>query len=134
MHAWFLVPKKRLKEAEDLIERKIIDPKQNVMWQLYYLLRFAAKGDRANFSRWLSPEFLYTVKRDPQYSSFMADVYALLGDKEKALEWLENAVSRGFLNYPFLNEYDPYLANLRSEPRFRKLMERVKSEWEQFEE
>jgi len=133
-YAWFLVYKKRLKEAEDIIEKNIEDPKKNLMWQLYFLLKCAAKGDRDSFSRWLTPELLYTVKRDPQYSSFMADFYALLGDKEKALDWLENAASRGFINYPYLNEYDPYLENIRGEPRFKKLMESVKYEWEHFEE
>jgi hypothetical protein len=28
---------------------------------------------------------------------------------------------------------DPFLANLRGEERFKKLMERVKKEWEEFE-
>jgi hypothetical protein len=28
---------------------------------------------------------------------------------------------------------DPFLANIRDEPRFKKLMERVKYEWEHFE-
>jgi serine/threonine protein kinase/lipoprotein NlpI len=134
MYAWLLIYKKGLKEAEAIIEKNIEDPKQNLMWQLYFLLKYAAKGDRKNFSRGLSPELLYTVKRDPQYSSFMADFYALLGDREKALDWLENAVSRGFFNYPYLNDYDPYLGNIRGEGRFRKLMEKLKSEWEQFEE
>ena len=133
-YAWFLVYKKRLKEAEDIIEKNIKDPQQNVMWQLYFLLKYAAKGDREKFSQLLSSEFLYTVKRDPQYSSFMADFYGLLGDKEKALDWLEHAVNRGFINYPYIKEYDPYLENIRGEDRFRKLLEKIKSEWEQFEE
>ena len=48
----------------------------------------------------------------------------------EALDWLENAVNRGFLNYPFLSEYDPFLENIRGERRFKDLMERVKHEWE----
>jgi non-specific serine/threonine protein kinase len=64
----------------------------------------------------------------------MADFYARLGDKEKALDWLENAVGRGFINYPYLRDYDPYLENIRGEPRFKKLLERVKHDWEHFEE
>jgi non-specific serine/threonine protein kinase len=134
VQAWFLVFKNRLQEAEDIVEKNIKDPKQNIMWQLYFLLKYAAQGDRKKFSSGLSPEFLHAVKRDPQYSSFMADFYALLGDKEKALDWLENACGRGFINYPYLNEYDPYLTGIRGEARFKKLMERVKSEWEHFEE
>jgi hypothetical protein len=32
-----------------------------------------------------------------------------------------------------LSEIDPWLQNIRSEPRFQKLRERVKYEWEHFE-
>jgi len=32
-----------------------------------------------------------------------------------------------------LSQLDPYLANIRGEPRSKKLMERVKKEWEEFE-
>jgi non-specific serine/threonine protein kinase len=63
----------------------------------------------------------------------IAASFALINEKDKSLEWLENAVDRGFINYPFLNEYDPFLENIRGEPRFKKLMERVKHEWENFE-
>jgi len=133
-YAWFLVSRKRLKEAEDIVESHIQDPERNLWWQLYALLKFAARGDREGFSRLLNPDLLYTVKRDPQYSTFLADYYALLGEREKALDWLENAVDRGFINYPYLNTYDPYLADLRGEARFRELMEKVRLEWERFDE
>jgi hypothetical protein len=38
-----------------------------------------------------------------------------------------------FLNFPFLSKHNPLLANIRGEPRFKALMERVKREWENFE-
>jgi hypothetical protein len=53
---------------------------------------------------------------------------------ENAFEWLENAVDGGFINYPYMNSIDPFLENIRGEERFKKLMERVKYEWEHFEE
>jgi len=49
------------------------------------------------------------------------------------LNWLEHAVDRGNFDYPFFNEYDPFLENICGEERFKKLMERVKYEWENFE-
>ena len=55
VQAWFLVSKKRLKEAEDIVEKNIKDPKQNIMWQLYFLLKYAAKGDREKFSSVAKP-------------------------------------------------------------------------------
>jgi hypothetical protein len=46
---------------------------------------------------------------------------------------MEKAVNIGFINYPMFAEKDPFFENIRSEPRFKKLMERVKHEWENFE-
>jgi len=57
----------------------------------------------------------------------------LIDEKDEAIDWLEEVVKWGFINYPFLNEIDPFLENIRSEPRFKKLMKRVKHEWENFE-
>jgi len=57
----------------------------------------------------------------------------MLDEQEQAFDWLENAVNRGFINYPYLNEYDPFLAKLPGDPRFQKLMVRVKDEWGRFE-
>jgi non-specific serine/threonine protein kinase len=61
-------------------------------------------------------------------------VFAVLDEKKEALDWLENAVNRGFVNYSFIIEYDIFLKNIRGEERFKKLMERIKYEWEHFEE
>ena len=74
------------------------------------------------------------MRWDEHCSWQMADCYALLDQKVEALDWLEHAsLNRGFINYPLLAEKDPWLANLRGEERFQKLMEQVKYEWEHFE-
>jgi hypothetical protein len=39
----------------------------------------------------------------------------------------------GFINYPFLSEYNFTLDNIRNEERFIRLMEKVKNEWETLE-
>ena len=59
--------------------------------------------------------------------------YAMLEDKEHTLEWIETAINHVLINFPFFNRYDPFLAKLHGEPRFKKLMKRVKYEWEHFE-
>jgi hypothetical protein len=58
----------------------------------------------------------------------------LIGEKARALDCLERDVNLGMSNYPLMSELDPFLAGIRGEERFKKLMERVKSEWENFEE
>ncbi len=64
---------------------------------------------------------------------FGASLFALVDEKEEALRWLEHSVDRGWINYPVFAERNPFFANIRGEERFKKLMERVKYEWEHFE-
>ncbi len=51
---------------------------------------------------------------------------ASLGEKDEALDFLSNAIDRGFINYPLIANKDPFLQNIRGEPGFKKLMERLK--------
>ncbi len=57
----------------------------------------------------------------------------MIEETDQSLDWLENAVDRGFINYPLLSEYDRLLANVRGEERFARMIDRVKREWEHFE-
>jgi non-specific serine/threonine protein kinase len=52
---------------------------------------------------------------------------------DEAISWVENAIKRGFLNYPFLAQHDPTLEPLRGIDRFQSLMQEVKHKWEAFE-
>jgi TolB-like protein len=63
----------------------------------------------------------------------MAEGYSILGEKNEAIRWLDRAVEKGFFNYPMLNEKDPLLNNIRGEPGFKNLMNKIKYKWENFE-
>jgi tetratricopeptide (TPR) repeat protein len=90
----------------------------------------ASMGKFEMISKFLSDqEFLLWAKKDFLYSFQIAEALALKGDKDEALDWLEISIERGNINYPFMNEYDPFLHNLRNEERFNKLMQRIKPEW-----
>lgn len=51
----------------------------------------------------------------------VACVYALLGDVDRAMAWLERAADTGFPCWPFFR-IDPHLESLRGEPAFTQLM------------
>jgi tetratricopeptide (TPR) repeat protein len=51
----------------------------------------------------------------------IACVYAVLGDKDKAMAWLERTVNTGFACWPFFR-IDPHLESLREEPEFKRLV------------
>jgi tetratricopeptide (TPR) repeat protein len=52
-------------------------------------------------------------------------VYLGLGEKERALDELERAFGTGETNYLFRIKVDPMLDDLRDDPRFRALIEKV---------
>lgn len=66
-------------------------------------------------------------------SLWLSEIFALIEERGKALDWLSQAVDLGIINYPFLNEYNPLLKNIRGEERFQRLMEEIKPKWENFE-
>ena len=97
------------------------------------LLKYALEGKKEKINELMTEEFVLAEKREGVESCWAASFFAILGDFDTALEWLENSVDRGFINYPFMSQYDPFLTKMRGNPRYDKLMERVKYEWEKFE-
>jgi len=67
------------------------------------------------------------------FPRILAQGYALAGMPDHALGWLTIAVDRGFINYPFLAEHDPFFSGLRGDPRFQQIAEAVRGRWERFE-
>ena len=61
-----------------------------------------------------------------------AQAYALAGDDERAMHWLERAVERGFINLPYLSENDPLLGPVRGSARFGLLLTEVETRWGRF--
>jgi serine/threonine protein kinase/cytochrome c-type biogenesis protein CcmH/NrfG len=101
------------------------------LWSLS--LKYALQGEKKKALDVLSEEAKKYVWNDPESPWLGASIYALLDEKEEAFLWLEHAIDRGWINYPLFAERNPFFANLRGEERFKKLMERVKYEWEHFE-
>lgn len=135
-HFWYalvLPYNKRFEEAYSVIDRNLKAAPDHFYTQLGILLKKALKGEKDGTSRLLTPKLRNTAERDVQYSSFLATIFAILEDKKSALDWLENAVNKGFINYPFLSQHDPFLQNIRKEKPFKNLMQGVKYAWEHFD-
>lgn len=58
----------------------------------------------------------------------IAGIYAVLGDKQSAMHWLERAVDTGFPCWPFFL-HDASLNNLRGLPEFGDLIATLQSEF-----
>jgi len=120
-------------ETYEFLMEAVNESAEDTASRLMVFLKYAIHDDQKKLTSLLTPEFIKAMKMDLQFSWHLAAVYSFINEKDQALEWLEHAVNRGFINYPFLKDHDRLLDNIRSDERFYKLLERVKYEWENFE-
>src|SRR6185369_3340284 len=58
---------------------------------------------------------------------YCAETVLLQGERDQALELLEQAVTAGWREY-YIRQHDPYWAALENDSRYRALMDRVKAD------
>ena len=61
----------------------------------------------------------------------IASAYALMGEITKSVEWLQKTADHGMPCYPLFRD-DPNLKNIRNDPRYKALMEKLKKQWEYY--
>jgi len=86
------------------------------------------KGGEKGFWQHILNEMLQAEKQgQPQkpVASDIATAYAMAGDKDKAFEWLDRAYERREGQEITLLKCEPYFKNLRGDPRFTALLQRM---------
>ncbi|MEN8247699.1 MAG: adenylate/guanylate cyclase domain-containing protein [Bacteroidota bacterium] len=116
----------------DRIEKESADQMHKVFTAWLLFLKHAIKGEKDKALELITDDVKSYFWNDPEFMWMGICNYALINEKEEAINWLERFLDKGFINYPFLNGF-PFLENIRGEERFKKLMEGVKHEWENFE-
>ncbi len=122
----------RFEESLRIIDRLVETSPDNVITKFALLGKYGMLKHREKAFQILTPDFQKTCRRDYQWSYSVAEGLAAAGAKMEALDWLENAINRGFLDYESM-ERDFLLDNIRGEERFKKLMERAKYLSDHFE-
>jgi tetratricopeptide (TPR) repeat protein len=93
-----------------------------VYTQQALFLSHAVRGEKELALKYATADLAVEAKHDLHFSLHVAHCYAMIGEKEKALDFLEHSVRMGMLNHRFLSQFDRLLENLRGEERFKALM------------
>jgi non-specific serine/threonine protein kinase len=124
----------KLEEAFTIFDNILIKYPTNIFAPIGQCYKFALQGNKEKTLQAMSEGLKEKARYKNLYlARIMAECDALIGEKDEAITSLECAVNLGAINYPLYSEVDPFLENIRGEERFKKLMERVKYEWENFE-
>jgi tetratricopeptide (TPR) repeat protein len=70
---------------------------------------------------------------DGDAAYWLGGIYALLGDRQNALDWLQRTVTLGNVNYPWFQK-DKNYDSLRADPQYQKIMEGVRQRWEAYKQ
>src|SRR5256885_6128610 len=133
MHANALAANGRVDEARGLLHT-VASEKPTMAWaRLACAMAYALSGDRERVLTSITPDLREAAATDDIFSWWMADCYALVGERDAALDCVQRMIDLGMFNYPFLAQYEPFLAALRDEPRFAVLLEQARKQWDAFE-
>jgi TolB-like protein/thioredoxin-like negative regulator of GroEL len=132
-YVWILILNRRDSEVAPILEAFPPEVRDTSAARVAFFFAHALTGDRRKAQAALTPEIERMASATDLFPRFLAQGFALAGMAEPALRWLEVAIDRGFINYPFLARHDPFFAPLRNDPRFKRLLETAHERWKRFE-
>ena len=132
--AWALFNLGRIEEASAKLDQLIRDfPDKGGTFAGMKALIAAQRGDNEEAEKFIQA----AIEKAKGYGHFhhtaytIACAYSLMNRPAEATEWLRQAAETGYPCYPaFLIERS--LDNIRTDPRFEDLMERIRPQWEHF--
>jgi serine/threonine protein kinase/Flp pilus assembly protein TadD len=114
----------------DWLERQ---PADDYLAAVALRFRRALTGIGAAVASPPSPGERAVAESDEYWSYLMAAAYALVGDTEGSLAWMEHTVRvRGWVDYVFFTRHDRFLGRVRENPEFKALMEMARERHERF--
>ena len=132
-YASVLILNRMQKDVGALIETLPPDVRDTVPARITLFLAFAMGGNRDEAQAMVTPQIEAAASASDVFARFLAQGFAMVGMAEPAMRWLEVAIDRGFINYPYLARYDPIFRSQRSDARFNRLLDIARDRWERFE-
>jgi tetratricopeptide (TPR) repeat protein len=119
-------------DANDLVQARLTlenlspDDQQGYEIRLTWALLLAVEGRKQEALAKMDGETLKYGSLAFWSTALVADIYAVMGEPQKALDWLELAVRNGDERDAWFNR-DPLLINIRGILRFHQILESIKN-------
>jgi len=108
-------------KARTVLDRIPAGQRRNYRLRQHWALLLALEGKRAEAMREMD-EGLQTFAGAVYYAPlFAAEFYSVMGDRSKALDWLDRSVRMGDDRDEWMRR-DPLLASVRNEARFQQML------------
>jgi len=110
-----------LSQARQVLERMRPEDEENFRVRMVRAQLRALEGNRTQALKEMDEPMLKYADLLPFAPLDAAEVYALVGEKEKAIEWLDRSMRKGDGRVDWIRR-DPLLASIREHPRFQQIL------------
>ncbi len=116
-------------EASEVIGELKVNHPDSIMAQLADAILSGVCGKHEATRNAITSELRSAAKDSELLSREITHSLALAGETDEALDWLENTVRIGNVNYPFWAQHNEWVDSIRGNSRFDAIMRDVEREW-----
>jgi serine/threonine protein kinase/Tfp pilus assembly protein PilF len=122
----------KLDEAQPYLDRGVLlnpgssDDTTQLLAAFLYASRHQREKIDARLLRYRPDQII-----DGDAAYWLAGIYALLGDRQPALDWLKRTAELGDVNYPWF-ERDKNFDSLRADPEYQSIMSAIRQRWQSY--
>jgi TolB-like protein/thioredoxin-like negative regulator of GroEL len=119
----------KVDEASAVIRELKANHQRSILAQLGDAILKGYRGETEGVRNAITSELRAAATNSELLSREITHCLALAGETDEALDWLENTVRIGNINYPFWAQHNKWVDPLRSSGRFDSIMRDVEREW-----
>jgi len=127
--SYVLLRNDRVDEASEIVHKLNTEHAGSVLAQLGAALFHGVCGEPEAVRKVLTDELRAAARNSELLSREITHSLALAGETDEALDWLENTVRIGNVNYPFWTQHNDWVDSIRGNSRFDAIMRDVEREW-----